>query len=32
MIRNAIDHGIEARDERLSVGKPPIGTIALNAF
>ncbi len=32
MIRNAIDHGIETRDERLRVGKPPIGTIALNAF
>ncbi|MGH7293507.1 MAG: chemotaxis protein CheA, partial [Polyangiaceae bacterium] len=32
MIRNAIDHGIEPRDERLSVAKPPVGTIALNAF
>ncbi len=32
MMRNAIDHGIESRDERLRVGKPPIGTIALNAF
>jgi len=32
MIRNAIDHGIEDRDERMRVGKPPIGTIALNAF
>ena len=32
MIRNAIDHGIEPRDDRLAVGKPPIGTIALNAF
>jgi two-component system, chemotaxis family, sensor kinase CheA len=32
MIRNAIDHGIEARDERLRVGKPVVGTIALNAF
>jgi two-component system chemotaxis sensor kinase CheA len=32
MIRNAIDHGIEARDERMRVGKPPVGTIALNAF
>jgi two-component system chemotaxis sensor kinase CheA len=32
MIRNAIDHGIEPRDERLSVTKPPVGTIALNAF
>jgi two-component system chemotaxis sensor kinase CheA len=32
MIRNAIDHGIEDKDERMRVGKPPIGTIALNAF
>ena len=32
MIRNAIDHAIEMRDERLAVGKPPVGTIALNAF
>ena len=32
MIRNAIDHGIERRDERMGVGKPPLGTIALNAF
>ena len=32
MIRNAIDHGIESADRRLSVGKPAMGTIALNAF
>jgi two-component system chemotaxis sensor kinase CheA len=32
MMRNAIGHGIEAREERLRVGKPPVGTIALNAF
>jgi two-component system, chemotaxis family, sensor kinase CheA len=32
MIRNAIDHGIETRDERKHVGKPAVGTIALNAF
>ena len=32
MIRNAIDHGIETRDERAAVKKPPTGTIALNAF
>ena len=32
MIRNAIDHGIEEKDERMRVGKPPVGTIALNAF
>ncbi|MFC1641259.1 chemotaxis protein CheA [Myxococcota bacterium] len=32
MIRNAIDHGIEPVDPRRQVGKPPAGTIALNAF
>jgi two-component system chemotaxis sensor kinase CheA len=32
MIRNAIDHGIEAGDDRIRVGKPRVGTIALNAF
>jgi two-component system chemotaxis sensor kinase CheA len=32
MMRNAIDHGIESRAEREAVGKPAIGTIALNAF
>ena len=32
MIRNAIDHGIEAADRRMLVGKPTMGTIALNAF
>jgi two-component system, chemotaxis family, sensor kinase CheA len=32
MIRNAIDHGIEASHRRAEVGKPPAGTIALNAY
>jgi two-component system chemotaxis sensor kinase CheA len=32
MMRNAIDHGIEPREDRIRVGKPPVGTIALNAF
>lgn len=32
MIRNAIDHGTETKGEREAVGKPAIGTIALNAF
>lgn len=32
MIRNAIDHGIEVASEREKVGKPPAGTIALNAY
>ncbi|HSN98186.1 MAG TPA: chemotaxis protein CheA, partial [Candidatus Nanopelagicales bacterium] len=32
MMRNAIDHGIETKAEREEVGKPAVGTIALNAF
>lgn len=32
MIRNAIDHGIEAAERRAEVGKPLAGTIALNAY
>lgn len=32
MMRNAIDHGIEARGARALAGKPEVGTIALNAF
>jgi len=32
MVRNAIDHGIETRAAREAVGKPAVGTIALNAF
>jgi two-component system chemotaxis sensor kinase CheA len=32
MIRNAIDHGIETANRRAEVGKPPAGTIALNAY
>lgn len=32
IIRNAIDHGIEPREERLEAGKPPAGQIRLNAY
>ncbi len=32
IVRNSIDHGIEVRDDRLAVGKPEAGTIAINAF
>lgn len=32
MVRNAIDHGIESKAERVAKGKPETGTIALNAF
>lgn len=30
MIRNAIDHGIEAQDKRLELGKNPEGTISIS--
>jgi two-component system chemotaxis sensor kinase CheA len=32
IMRNAIDHGIESAPERERVGKPVMGTVALNAF
>lgn len=32
MIRNAIDHGIEAPDERTTSGKPPEGILQLKAY
>jgi two-component system chemotaxis sensor kinase CheA len=32
MIRNAIDHGIEFREERIEASKPPVGKIELRAF
>lgn len=31
IVRNAMDHGIEATDERLAAGKKPNGTITLSA-
>lgn len=31
LLRNSIDHGIESADARLANGKPPTGTIRLNA-
>ena len=31
LIRNAVDHGIEGREERANVGKPPCGRIRLSA-
>lgn len=31
ILRNAIDHGIETKDERISCGKSPIGKIMLSA-
>lgn len=31
ILRNAIDHGIETKDERLAAGKDPVGKIMLSA-
>ncbi len=32
MIRNSVDHGIEANEDRKQSGKEPIGTVKLRAF
>ncbi len=32
LIRNAIDHGIEPSEERISIGKPPKGKLIISAF
>jgi two-component system chemotaxis sensor kinase CheA len=32
LVRNSLDHGIESTERRLAAGKPPYGTIRLNAF
>jgi two-component system, chemotaxis family, sensor kinase CheA len=32
LVRNAVDHGIEAADQRLTAGKPARGTVYLNAY
>jgi two-component system chemotaxis sensor kinase CheA len=32
LVRNAVDHGIEPADERLTGGKPARGTVTLNAY
>jgi two-component system chemotaxis sensor kinase CheA len=32
LVRNAVDHGIEAADERIAAGKPARGTIYLRAY
>ncbi len=31
LVRNAVDHGIESPEERARAGKPPVGTIFVNA-
>ncbi len=32
LVRNAIDHGIESRDERLAAGKAPVGMVRVGAY
>jgi two-component system chemotaxis sensor kinase CheA len=32
LVRNAVSHGLEPADERVALGKPPDGTISLNAW
>ncbi|MBT3196823.1 MAG: chemotaxis protein CheA, partial [Gammaproteobacteria bacterium] len=32
LVRNSIDHGIELPEERVSKGKPAVGTVNLNAY
>ncbi|MGA2097622.1 MAG: chemotaxis protein CheA, partial [Candidatus Acidiferrum sp.] len=32
LVRNAVDHGIEPADERITSGKPARGTVFLNAY
>lgn len=32
LIRNAVDHGIESREERIQKGKPPTGQIVIQAY
>ncbi len=32
LVRNAVDHGIEDRDQRLKAGKAPVGRIRLGAY
>ncbi|WP_298405231.1 hybrid sensor histidine kinase/response regulator [uncultured Chloroflexus sp.] len=31
LVRNAVDHGLEAPDERVAAGKPPVGLIQISA-
>jgi two-component system chemotaxis sensor kinase CheA len=32
LVRNAVDHGIESREQRLAAGKAPVGQIRLGAY
>ncbi|MGB6229184.1 MAG: chemotaxis protein CheA, partial [Litorimonas sp.] len=31
MLRNAVDHGLETKDKRVEIGKPPVGEVRLSA-
>lgn len=32
LVRNALDHGIESKEQRVEVGKPEVGELSLEAF
>lgn len=32
LVRNAVSHGIESKEKRIAAGKPPVGTVTLEAF
>lgn len=32
LIRNAVDHGIESKEERIKAGKDPVGNVTLTAY
>ena len=32
LVRNSLDHGIETPEVRVAAGKPPVGTVHLNAY
>jgi two-component system chemotaxis sensor kinase CheA len=32
LVRNSVDHGLEAPAERIAAGKPEVGVVSLNAF
>ena len=32
LVRNALDHGIESKEQRIAVGKPEVGQLSLEAF
>jgi two-component system chemotaxis sensor kinase CheA len=32
LVRNCIDHGIESEEERIAAGKPPLGTVTIEAY